>query len=153
MAKRHTIKGRTSGSGRFLQLHHYLMASEAWKALTAQQRAVYIEVAALYAGNNNGRIALSVRNAAERCNITKDTAAKAFKRLIELGFIDCVTPGGFSRKVRHAAEWRLNMYKCDVTGAVASKAFMRWSIKNQNTVPFKSSHRPKSGSMDAITRK
>jgi hypothetical protein len=38
----------------------------------------------------------------------------------------CVTQGAFSRKSPHASEWRLTFNTCDVTGELASKAFMRW---------------------------
>jgi len=99
----------------------------AWRHLTPAARAVYLEVARLYNGGNNGFLALSVRNAAERCNINKDTAGRALEALKTHGFIECVSPGGFSRKNRHASEWRLTGEVCDRTGTQPSKAFMRWS--------------------------
>lgn len=103
-----------------------MMESAAWRSLSAAERVVYIEVRRRYNGKNNGWIALSVRDAAARCNINKDTASKAFATLQARGFIECVTPGGFSRKVRHATEWRLLDERCDKTGAMPTKAFMRW---------------------------
>jgi DNA-binding transcriptional MocR family regulator len=42
--------------------------------------------------NNNGRISLSVRQAAERLNLTRNTAAKAFHQLQEKGFIVMTRP-------------------------------------------------------------
>jgi hypothetical protein len=42
------------------------------------------------------------------------------------GVIELVTKGAFSRKSPHASEWRLMFNTCDVTGELASKAFMRW---------------------------
>lgn len=119
-------KGRSIGGGRFVQIHHFMMQSVAWRSLQPNDKAVYLEIAAIYDGTNNGRLGLGVRAAAERANINKDTAGKCFLRLQERGFIECAQPGGFSMKVRHAAEWRLAQYRCDRTGQPPSKAFQKW---------------------------
>lgn len=125
MAKYDKKRGRSTAP-QWVQLTHWLLNSQAWAALTPQERVIYVELRRRYNGYNNGRIACSARDAASRCNVNKDTAARGLRRLEELGFIELATPGGFSRKVRHAAEWRLTSDRCDVTGAMASKAFMRW---------------------------
>jgi hypothetical protein len=104
----------------------YMLDSAAWQWLTPPARAVYVELARRYNGRNNGTLALSVRDAADRCRINKNTASKALLALQAAGFVELVTPGGFSRKVRHAAEWRLTIERCDKTNAAPSKAFMRW---------------------------
>lgn len=127
MPSRHNKTGRSRGGAPFLSLRWFMLECAAWRDLTPVERAIYIEVARLYNGRNNGFIALSVRDAAARCNVNKDTAGRAFVGLQTHGFLDCVTPGGFSRKIRHASEWRLTAERCDRTGAPASKAFMRWS--------------------------
>lgn len=126
MANRQNQKGRSKTAGHFVRLDSFMMESAAWRSLTPAERAVYIEVRRRFNGANNGWIALSVRDAADRCNINKDTGRKALATLQARGFIECVTPGGFSRKVRHATEWRLLDERCDKTGALPSKAFMRW---------------------------
>ena len=126
MANRQSKKGRSNSASRFIMLPWFLMDSDAWLSLTPAERAVYLELARRYNGRNNGFIALSVRDAAERCRINKNTAAKSFRRLQETGFVEVVTPGGFSRKDPHATEWRLTDYRCDLTNSPGSKAFMRW---------------------------
>lgn len=126
-----------------------MLNSLAWKALKASSRAVYVVLAQRYNGSNNGRIALSARDAADLCNINKDTATKAFRELIELGFIECATPGGFSRKVRHATEWRLTQHRCDLTGALPTKAFVRWR-PIQNSVPNEALTGPDPGPVNAL---
>ncbi len=103
-----------------------MLATPAWRSLTPAARAVYVVLAARFNGCNNGSLALSARDAARLCNINKDTATRAFHELVEHGFIECVTPGGFSRKVRHATEWRLTHYRCDLTHALPSKAYTHW---------------------------
>lgn len=125
MANRHNKTGR-SKTEPFLKLTWFMLESPAWRSLTPAARAIYIELAKLYNGRNNGWLALSVRDAAQRCRVNKDTAAKALAELQAAGFVECVTPGGFTRKVRHATEWRLTGERCDKTGALPSKAFMRW---------------------------
>lgn len=138
MAK-HNHKGRSKTGGAFVMLPNYLLDSPAWRALSTQARALYIELRRRYNGRNNGQIALSVRDGADLCRMNRDTVASSFKALESLGFVELATPGSFSRKVRHAAEWRLTTDICDATGAVPSKAFMRWRPEpdnpNQNTVP------------------
>lgn len=135
MAKRHNRTGRSIGTGRHIQLHHWLLNSPAYLSLSPAARVVYVEIFRLYNGSNNGRLALSVRIAATRSRIARNTAARAFAELRDRGFVDCVTPGGFSLKSRHAAEWRLTHLKCDASGKLPSSPFMRWrSSENQNTV-------------------
>jgi hypothetical protein len=104
-----------------------MLSTPAWRSLTPAARAVYVVLAERYNGQNNGSLALSARDAARLCNINKDTAGRAFRELIDHGFIECVTPGGFSRKVRHATEWRLTVHRCDVRDELPTKDFMRWS--------------------------
>jgi len=123
---RATIKGRSVGGPAFVQLHHYLTDSQAWRWSSPGERAVYLEIARLYNGKNNGALALSARAAAERCRINKDTANKAFSNLRKRGLIECVTTGSFSQKINFASEWRLTAFACDKTGRAASKEFMRW---------------------------
>jgi hypothetical protein len=127
--------GRSRGSGRFVALHHFLLNSAAWRALTPYDRAVYIEVVKAYDGTNNGRIALGVRRIAAQANVGKNTAVRSLERLVELGFLEQAQAGAFDYKVRHATEWRLTQYRCDRTGALPSKAFMKWRPENTEAGP------------------
>ena len=113
------------GEGRYVTLHHYLLGSPAWLGLTVAARAVYVEVAKLYNGSNNGRLALSVRDAAARCNIARDTANRAFRKLVDAGFLEETRHGGLSRKTRIASEWRMTAHYCDLTSSMASKIFLQ----------------------------
>jgi hypothetical protein len=114
-----------------------MLNSDAWLSLTPAARTVYIELHASYNGTNNGRLGLSVRRAAKRGRIAKDTAAHAFEELAERGFIECMKKGAFSLKLRHATEWRLTHLKCDVTNRTGDASpFMKWRPKIQNPVPI-----------------
>jgi hypothetical protein len=134
--------GRSKKVGRHVGLYHYMMDAEAWQSLSGNQRAIYVEMAARYNGRNNGRIPYSVREAAESLHIGKSTAARDLAVLRERGFIIPRRKGAFSLKVRHATEWRLTEFSCDVTPAMPTKEFMRWSPKIQDTVPPQNSTVP-----------
>lgn len=124
-----------------------MMATEAWCSLSGNERAIYVEIESRYAGpgSTNGRIGYSVRDAAESLRIGKTTAGKALGRLQERGFIVAMKVGAFSRKLRHATEWRLTIHNCDVTGELAPKDFARWAPEIQNTVPSQTSKVPDTG--------
>lgn len=118
--------GRSKGNGRFVQLTHFLMATAAWRSLTPADRSVYIALRQCYNGANNGSIGLGARRAADLAGVSKNTACKSFARLVERGFTECVTPGGFSTNSRRQTEWRLTDERCDVSGMKGSHAFTRW---------------------------
>lgn len=96
-----------------------------WAMMSAPGRAVYIQIGSRYDGGNNGRIAYSVRDAAAECNVAINTASKSFKELIDLGFVEETRHGALSRKTRVASEWRLTAFRCDLTGALKTCAFMQ----------------------------
>jgi hypothetical protein len=103
--------------------------SAAWRNLTANARAIYIEIGRRYAGpnSNNGRIPYSVREAAKALRVSQATACRALAELTAHGFIVPMMKGGFNLKRRHATEWRLTEFPCDVTNALAgTKDFMKW---------------------------
>ncbi len=125
MPRRHNLKGRST-TDRFVSLPHWMLQSPAWRSLSPVARSIFIELAAIYNGSNNGRIALSVRDAAERVRCSKNTAARALAELTQKGFVDLCSRGHFDRKTPHAAEYRLTLHRCDRTGERASKRFMSW---------------------------
>ena len=66
------------------------MEEPAWKALPSRAQALYPWLKLQWKGprhNNNGRVMLSVRCAAQRLGCNKDTAAKVFHDLQAKGFI------------------------------------------------------------------
>ena len=132
-------KGRATGTNRHVRLYHWLTDSAAWHDLDANARAIYVEISKRYAGagSNNGRIPYSVREAAAELKIGKSTAHKAICSLVDHGFMVATTLGAFSLKQRHATEWRLTEHPCDVTHALASKDFMRWTPDPNPTPPGK----------------
>jgi hypothetical protein len=66
------------------------METPAWRALSCYAQALYPWLKFEWKGpqaNNNGRIALSIRQAADRLGVSKKTAAKAFHELQAKGFV------------------------------------------------------------------
>ena len=121
MTSKHKRKGRT----KFIMIDGYVKRCPAWKALTPIERNAYIEVKWRYDGKNNGRIGLGCRELAEELNMGRDTANRALDALVEKGFIAKSQASAFNVKNRAVTEWRLTEYKCDKTGDLASKEFMR----------------------------
>jgi len=142
-----TVRRKRHKSPPFVMLPKYMLKSASWASLPVTARAAFIQTALRYDGTNNGRIALAVRKlATELGNLSRPTAARALHHLLERGFIEVVKPSGFNIKGRVAAEYRLTLYRCDVSGDLASKAFMKWHPKNSfhslTREQFKSHHRP-----------
>lgn len=125
---------------RHVRLYHWLMRSPAWKSLPGQARALYAELARHYNGSNNGRIGYSVRQAADDLQIAPGTASRHFRILNERGFIEPMKKGAFSLKKRHATEWRMTEFTCDVTGKPPTKDFMRWQPDQNSELGIRNRH-------------
>jgi hypothetical protein len=108
------------------------MQTAAWKSLSGNQRAIYIEIAARYDESNNGRIPYSVREAAQALRIGKATAARDLIVLEERGFIVVMVRGAFNVKLKLATEWRLTEFNCDVTGALPTKEFAAQKFRTRS---------------------
>jgi DNA-binding transcriptional regulator YhcF (GntR family) len=96
--------GRSDKASRHVRLYYWMMEKPAWRHLSANARAIYVEIARRYCGVNNGRIPYAVREAAAELGISPATASRELRLLTEHGFIAPVTKGAFSLKKRHATE-------------------------------------------------
>lgn len=127
----HDKRNRRRGNPRtatFLTLPHWMLDCLAFQHLSPYAAKVLLRLARRFNGANNGRIGFSVRQATAECRIAFNTARKALAELQAKGFIEVVTPGGFSLKDRHSTEWRLTYLptKTDVGLVEGDKPFMRW---------------------------
>lgn len=128
----HNATGRSHATeASHVRLYHWFTDTAAWQDLSPAERAVYLEIERHFYGNNNGQIGCSARKAATACRISKDTATKAFGSLVAHGFIECVTPGGFSTNACEAPEWRVTRAPCNATGERATKAFLKWRLPKE----------------------
>jgi hypothetical protein len=122
---------------RFVWLRFWLTDSPAWRSLSCNARALYIELARRYNGHNNGHISYSLRQASQNLHIGKTAAAVAFQLLQDRGFIACTKKGAFSWKaVRDASEWRLTEYANDFPPEHVTKEFMRWQPPGSESNEF-----------------
>ena len=126
MPKGHNNTGRSISGGKFVQVHHFMMDCAAWLALSANGRAAYLEIAKLYNGTNNGFLFMSALRLSELLGVSKATAARTMRELLEKGFIEITKPSAFSVKTRLATEYRLTLYRCDRTNKLPSKKFTLW---------------------------
>jgi hypothetical protein len=119
--------------GHHVRFYDFMLNSLAYLSLSCQARAVLIEFGRVYDGSNNGRLGMSIRTLARRCGIAPGTAMVALAQLQDRGFLELVKQGAFSLKSRHASEWRVTMWPCNITGAAATTAFTNWG-KNEKPV-------------------
>lgn len=110
MARR-TGKGRNGG--RFSILRHDIARSTAYRSLTTNARAVYIEILIRYNGHNNGEVPLACREAGILCGISKSTAMRALKELVNVGLIKIGEDASFNMKKRTARRWILTQFELD----------------------------------------
>ncbi len=96
-------KGRNSGEGQYMTLSYNMVRSEAFRSLSGTAVKVWIEIRSSYNSKNNGKLFLSLTDAARRLSISKSTASRAFKELEEKGFLKLTRKGFFTG--RQASEY------------------------------------------------
>lgn len=116
MAKPRRPKNKVDATGRsktsrFARLDHRILNSNAYRALTPNDRSLLIELAMMENGQNNGSLYLSVRDAAARMGVVDLTAAsRSFDTLQALGFIEMTEEAHFHVKASEKSRarcWRL----------------------------------------------
>jgi predicted transcriptional regulator len=100
-------KGRSKGAirGRFVAMTHDMIDSAAWRSLSGAAAKVYLDLARLYDGKNNGDLAYGLGTAAERLALGKATVQRALKELMTKGFIRQESRGGW--RGRQSSTWAL----------------------------------------------
>ncbi|WP_181318164.1 hypothetical protein [Pseudogemmobacter blasticus] len=110
-------------SGRFTAMPHYILDCPAYKALPPLARCIYWHLHRLagVAGEKNGEVFYSVRNAAEDHGVGKDRANRAFDDLQAKGFILPERIGHLGIEGQgKATTWRLTHFRAD-------RDFLKWS--------------------------
>ena len=115
-------KGRSRDDTPHVRLQHWVMKTAAWRELRPVERCLVVELYSLFNGINNGELFLSIREAAKRLNVSKDTAHAALRRLEQLGFIRAKERGMFTR--RRATSWILTQFMHGTR--TPTKDFARW---------------------------
>ena len=108
MSRKHRDKGRIEGP--FIAVLKQTWQCPAWRAMSPSARLLYIALKGRYSFTlrNNGRIYLSVRQAAKEIGLSKNTVAQAFRELQHYGFIVMTSGGCLGVDGRgKAPHWRL----------------------------------------------
>lgn len=121
-------QGKANATGRNARNeHHVRISSEmidsiAFQHLGPPALKIYVFVRRHYNGSNNGKLTLSVDEAARRCKTSKGTAHRAFKELVAKGFLVVVRPGQWFN--RRAAEYALTDRPSP--GSLPTHAYKQW---------------------------
>lgn len=110
----------------------YVVDTDAWRALGTASHSLFILLSLEWNGpnyNNNGKISLSVRQAAERMGVSRDTAAKAFRDLQAKGFI-VVKKGGSLGVTGHGKCPEYEITSIELPHKEKSNHFLHWTHGN-----------------------
>jgi hypothetical protein len=105
MGRQGSNKGKRPLEGQYVPLPYAVLKSAAWRSLSGAAVKVFLELHTRFNGGNNGRLHLSMNEAAQILKLGKATIQLAFAELQDKGFIVLTTPGAWYH--RHAHEWRL----------------------------------------------
>jgi len=123
------------------------MEEPAWRALSSTAQALYPWVKFEWRGvehNNNGRISLSVRQAAEKLGVRPDTAARAFHDLVAKGFLVQTSPAYLGTEgAAKSPSYELTELKMPGTnGGEGSKLYRQWKEGFDFPVPKIATNNP-----------
>lgn len=79
---------------RFIQLYHHVYDSKAFTSLSLKAVRVYLELMRAYNGSNDNNLSLTYAELHNKYGFSTATSSKAFKELVEHGFIDTKVHGG-----------------------------------------------------------
>ena len=96
--------------------------SAAWRSMSGPAVKVWVELRCRFNGSNNGRLTLSLDEAARLLGIGKATAQRAFAELEAKGFIRVTRRGRWYG--RRATEWAVTDQS--VNGAIATRDWNHW---------------------------
>ncbi len=133
--KRSGKKGSLPKDQQFVQLINAFRAEPAWLALSFGARCLYVEIKAIYNGQNNGRIMCSIRHGAEMIGSTRKSAEKFLRELQDHGFIVETAPGflGVNGKGKGKL-WRLT--EIGFMGDRPTKDYKEWTPQKNRTPSY-----------------
>ncbi|SPH24401.1 hypothetical protein DEA8626_03453 [Defluviimonas aquaemixtae] len=98
-------KGKRPEEGQYVPLPYSLLKSPAWRSLSGAAIKVFLELHTRFNGGNNGKIHMSMNEAADVLGLGKATVQRAFVELQEKGFIALTASGSWYHRKAH--DWRL----------------------------------------------
>jgi hypothetical protein len=121
---------KTKSSRRYTKYYSDISKTPAWKALSYPARLLYLELQRQFieAANNNGKVFLSTRDAAERLGASQRWICIWYRELEHYGFIVQTQPATIGPHGR-AALWRLTDHTngwLDGKLIRATKDYLKW---------------------------
>ena len=113
--------GRKDGD-RYFNLPYPMAHSVAFRSLSGSALKVWVELHTRFNGGNNGKLRLSLDEAARLLGISKTTATRAFAELQEKGFIRMTRRGQWYG--RKATEWAIT--DRSVEGNLPTQDWKNW---------------------------
>jgi hypothetical protein len=128
------------------KLIRHTMEEPAWRALSSTAQALYPWLKFEWRGptaNNNGKISLSVRQAAARMGVRPDTAAEGFRDLQRKGFIvqtraPCLGIEGAAK----SPEYELTELKMPGAEGDGRKLYREWMVDADFPIANSSANNP-----------
>jgi hypothetical protein len=118
-------RGRKVGREKVEQyapLSYPMLQSPAWRSLGGSAAKVFLELRCRFHGHNNGKLALSLEEAARLLHMGKATALAAFAELVEKGFVVCTRKGQWYGRL--ASTWAVTDKGVD--GNPPTNAWRQW---------------------------
>jgi hypothetical protein len=125
--------------GRYVAIRYEILDSPAWRATSFGARLLYIALhrRLIYKDNNNGRVHLSTREAAEALGARQMDIGVWYRELQHYGFIVMTNPPSLGVEGKgKAAHWRLTDWRY-ANSFDGTKDYLRW-----NGTPFPRPRRP-----------
>lgn len=98
-------RSKHKSEGQYLPLPYAQLRSEAWRSLSGAAVRLWLELHTRFNGSNNGTLTLSYAEAGELLGMGKATVKRAYRELVEHGFLVLEKEGCWYHRKAH--EWRL----------------------------------------------
>lgn len=98
-------RSKHKSEGQYLPLPYAQLRSEAWRSLSGAAVRLWLELHTRFNGSNNGTLTLSYAEAGEVLGMGKATVQRAYKELVQNGFLVLEKEGNWYHRKAH--EWRL----------------------------------------------
>lgn len=140
-------RDKRDGGEHFTTMIRRTMEEPAWRALSTTAQALYPWLKLEWRGpraNNNGKIRLSTRQAAERLGVTQDTARRAFHELQAKGFIVMTEHArlGIEGAAKSSA-WEITELKMPASERDGRKLYRDWRPGKDFPVHVTSANNPR----------
>ena len=115
-------KGVREKVEQYAPLSYPMLQSLAWRSLGGSAVKVFIELRCRFHGHNNGKLILSVEEAARLLHMGKATVLAALAELVEKGFVVCTRKGQWYGRL--ASTWAVTDKGVD--GSTPTNAWRQW---------------------------